>query len=152
MALPIRRSGGNGEGGGRWDPVAQLDRLNEQLHEYLGSGAPLRSLMGEGFTPLADVEESDDAYLVEVELPGVKGDDIDVEVAGRRLTVSGERKARERVGILRRQTRTVGRFHYEVVLPGDVAEDEVEAALNEGVLTIRVPKVAADRPKRIPVK
>lgn len=101
---------------------------------------------------MADVEESDDAYLVEVELPGVKGDDIDVEVAGRRLTVSGERKERERVGILRRQTRTVGRFHYEVVLPGDVAEDEVEAGLNEGVLTIRIPKVAADRPKRIPVK
>jgi HSP20 family protein len=122
------------------------------LHEYLGSRGPFPSLMGEGFTPLADVEESDDAYLVEVELPGVKGDDIDVEVAGRRLTVSGERKERERVGILRRQTRTVGRFHYEVVLPGDVAEDEVEAGLNEGVLTIRVPKVAADRPKRIPVK
>lgn len=152
MALPIRRSSGNGESGSRWDPVAQLDRLNEQLHEYLGSRGPFPSLMGEGFTPLADVEESDDAYLVEVELPGVKGDDIDVEVAGRRLTVSGERKERERVGILRRQTRTVGRFHYEVVLPGDVAEDEVEAGLNEGVLTIRVPKVAADRPKRIPVK
>ena len=57
--------------------------------------------MGEGFTPLADVEETDEAYLVEVELAGVKGDDIQVEVAGRRLSVSGERKERERVGILR---------------------------------------------------
>ena len=134
-----------------WNPLAELSRLNEQLARYLEAWSDLPSFAG-GFTPLADVEESDDAYLVEVELPGMKRDDISVELAGRRLTVSGERKERERVGILRRQTRTVGRFHYEVVLPGDVAEDEVQAALNEGVLTIRVPKVAADRPKRIPVK
>jgi HSP20 family protein len=150
MALPIRRN--QGETGGRWDPLAQISRLNEQLQEYLGSGALFPSLTGAGFTPLADVEETDDAYLVEVELPGVKGEDIDVEVAGRRLTVSGERKERERVGILRRQTRTVGAFQYEVVLPGEVNEAEVEAALNEGVLNIRVPKVEADRPRRIPVK
>ncbi len=150
MALPIRHN--NEESSSRWDPVAQINRLNEQLHDYLGNRGSLPSLMGEGFTPLADVEESDDAYLVEVELPGVRGDDLDVEVAGRRLTVSGERKERERVGILRRQTRTVGRFHYEVVLPSDLAEDQVEASLNEGVLSIRVPKVEADRPRRIPVK
>ena len=151
MPIPIRRNHGD-DNGGRWDPVAQISRLNEQLQEYLGGGSSFPSLVGGGFTPLADVEETDDAYLVEVELPGVKGDDITVEVAGRRLTVSGERKERERVGILRRQTRTVGQFHYEVVLPGAVAEEEVEAALNEGVLNIRVPKVEADRPRRIPVK
>ncbi len=57
------------------------------------------------------MEETDDAYLVEVELPGVKRDDISIEVAGRRLTVSRERKERQRTGILRRRTRTVGRFH-----------------------------------------
>ena len=97
------------------------------------------------------MEEVDDAYLVEVELPGVKRDDVSVEVAGRRLTVSGERKERERVGILRRRTRTVGRFHYEVVLPGEVAEDDVSAGMDEGVLTVRVPKAASERPRRIPI-
>ena len=149
MALPIRRNQGDPA---RWDPVAEINGLSERMQDYLSRWSSLPSMLGEGFTPLADVEESEDAYTVEVELPGVKGDDISVEVAGRRLTVSGERKERERVGILRRQTRTVGQFHYEVVLPGDVSEDEVEAALNEGVLNIRVPKVEADRPRRIPVK
>lgn len=48
-------------------------------------------------------------------------------MAGRRLTVTGERKERQRVGILRRRERVVGRFHYEVVLPADVEEDGVEA-------------------------
>ncbi len=154
MALPIRRSQGDvGRWDApRWDPLGEINRLNQQLQEYLDNLASLTSPLGEGFTPLADVEETDDAYVVEVELPGVKGDDISVEVAGRRLTVSGERKERERVGILRRQTRTVGRFHYEVVLPGDVDEEGVEASLDEGVLSVRVPKAEAERARRIPVK
>ena len=102
--------------------------------------------------PLADLEETDDAYVVEVELPGVKREDINVEVIGRRLTVTGERKERERTGILRRSTRTVGRFEHEVLLPGEVDEEGVEATLDEGVLSIRVPKSERERPKRIAVK
>ena len=66
--------------------------------------------------------------------------------------VTGERKERERVGILRRRTRTVGRFHYEVLLPGEVDEEAVEASLHEGVLTVRVPKPLSERPRRIPVR
>ena len=71
--------------------------------------------------------------------------------AGDIVTVTGERKERERVGILRRRTRTVGRFRYEVLLPGEVEEDGVAASLHEGVLTVRVPKPARERPRRIPV-
>ncbi len=153
MALPVRRSNGNGHTeASRWDPFGELERLNRQLSSYLDSWRPLPSLATDGFTPLADVEESDEAYAVEIELPGVKKDDLDIEVTGRRLTVSGERREKERVGILRRQERVVGRFRYEVVLPGDVDEAGVEAHLDEGVLSIRVPKPAAERPRRIEVR
>ncbi len=151
MALPIRRRQEDLDVS-RWDPFGELDRLNRQLSTYLDSWRQLPTLLGDVFTPLADVEETDDAYLVEIELPGVDKDDVDIEIAGRRLTVDGERKEKERVGILRRRERVVGRFHYEVTLPGDIEEDSVEAHLEEGVLTVRVAKPASERPRRIEVR
>lgn len=153
MALPVRRGNSNASADvPRWGPLADLDRLNHQLSEYLDSWRRLPNVLGEGFTPLADVEETDDAFTVEIEVPGVGKDDLDIEVAGRRLTVTGERKERQRVGILRRRERVVGRFHYEVVLPADVEEDDVVADLDDGVLTIRLPKPLSDRPRRIQVR
>ncbi|MEW6470966.1 MAG: Hsp20/alpha crystallin family protein [Actinomycetota bacterium] len=150
MSLPVRRN--NGDTMTRWDPLAEIERLNRQLQGYLDSWNNFPSLLGDGFTPLADVEETDDAYHVEIELPGIKKDDVAIEVAGRRLTVSGERKEKERVGILRRRTRSVGRFYYEVVLPGAVDEDGIHATLDDGVLTVTVPKAASERPRRIEIK
>lgn len=149
MALPVRTNGS--ATAARWEPLSELERLTSQLRRWSEQWASLGSLLDDAFTPLADVEETDDAYVVEVELPGVKREDVSVEVAGSRLTVSGERKERERVGILRRRTRTVGRFHYEVVLPSPVEGEGVRASMAEGVLTVRVPKPAGERPRRIPV-
>ena len=126
MVLPVHRD----ENVARWDPLALLDHA---------------------FTPLADVEETDDAYIVEVELAGVKREDVSVEVTGSRVTISGERKERQRGGILRRRTRTVGQFRYDVDLPGQIEEDGVSASMEEGVLTVRLPKPAKDRPRRIPI-
>ncbi len=150
MAVPVRRSNGSTEVS-TWSPLSQLDHLSRQLSSALDSWRSLPGL-GEGFTPLADIEETDDAYVAEIELPGVKLEDLSVEVAGSRLTVTGERKERERVGILRRRERVVGHFQYEVVLPGEVEEDGVEAHLDEGVLSVRVPKPASERPRRIEVR
>ncbi len=150
MALPVRRNQGTAEAS-RFEPFLELDRLSRQLGGYFDPWRQLPRLLEEAFTPLADLEETDDAYTVEVELPGIKKDDIDIQITGRRLEVSGERKEKERVGILRRRERVVGRFHYEVLLPSDVEEDGVEANLDNGVLTIRVPKPASERPRRIEV-
>jgi HSP20 family protein len=56
------------------------------------------------------------------------------------------------MGILRRRERTVGLFAYEVTLPGDVADDAVEARLDEGFLTVPLPKPEHERPRRIQVR
>ncbi len=147
MSLPVRQQQRELTG---WDGFAGLSQLRNQIDALLSGWDDLLSSSG-AFTPLADLEETDDGYVAEIELPGVKLEDLSVEVAGPRLTVTGERKERERVGILRRRTRTVGRFRYEVLLPGEVEEDGVATSLHEGVLTVRVPKPARERPRRIPV-
>lgn len=132
-------------------PLAELTRLGAELSRALDPWGQLPRLFEETFTPLADVEETDEAYLVELELPGVAKDDIEIYISEGRLTVSGERRERQRVGILRHRTRSVGRFHYEVLLPGPVDEGGVSADLDSGVLTVRVPKPASARPRRIKV-
>ena len=157
MALPVRRSNESTETAvapaspSRFDPLAELDRLNRQLAGLVDSWRQGGDLLGGLFSPPADVEETDDSYLVDIELPGVRKQDLDIEIAGRRLTVRGERKEKERVGILRRRERTVGRFQYEVTLPGNVDEEGIVATLDEGVLSVRVPKPESERPRRIQV-
>ena len=152
MVLPVRRASDDRGAVVRVDPFAELERLNRRLAGYLDSWGSLPGLLQDAFTPLADVEETDDAYVVEIELPGVKRDDVDIEVAGHRLSVHGERKEKERVGILRRRERTVGRFHYEVTVPGDVVDDGADAHLDDGVLTVRLPKPATAQPRRITIR
>ena len=153
MALPVRRSSDEAVADTSWDAFpSPVDPFQRPLGDLLDSWRQLATPPGAAFRPPADIEESDDAYMVEVELPGVRRDDLDIEVGGRRLTISGERKEKERVGILRRRERTVGRFRYEVVVPGEVDEDGVEAGLADGVLTVRLPKPEAHRPRRIAVR
>jgi HSP20 family protein len=131
-----------------WDPFRELDELANRVNSLWESGLGGRL---ERWDPLADVEEHGDAYTIEIELPGVRRDDVDIELLDRTLTVSGEVKEKERTGVLHRRTRRVGRFHYAVTLPGEVDPEGVEASLREGVLTVRVPKSADAKPRRIAI-
>lgn len=101
---------------------------------------------------LGDLEETEDTFVLEVDLPGVAKRDVDVEVDGRRVTVDAHRSERERVGVLRRRTRHVGTFHHEVWLPAEVDADQVEAQLRDGVLTVRLPKATASARRRVAVR
>jgi HSP20 family protein len=109
--------------------------------------------MGQSWAPLADLSETEDAYLAEVELPGVARDDISVELAGQELVISGEFTDTGKEGRALRRGRRSGRFEYRVLLPGqaDPDPDKVTAALAGGVLTVTVPKAEAGKPRRIQI-
>ncbi len=145
MAPPVRSPS---RSAARWDPFRELDELHERVNTLWQSG-----LTGalDHWSPLADVEETDDAYTVELDLPGVARDDVDIQLDDRQLTVSGDIEEKERKGILHRRTRRIGRFHFSVTLPGDVDADDVSAQLHDGVLTVHVPKSAQAKPRRIPI-
>lgn len=133
-------------------PFNELGQLNERMRRMLEQ--TFGGMLDEpaGWIPAVDIEELEDAYVVEAEVPGVKREDVNIEVTGNELTISGEIKVREREGIIRRRTRRVGEFEFRVVLPNEVNPEGVDAKLNDGVLTVRVPKAERAQRRRIQVK
>lgn len=143
--LPERRTEG-------WSPLSDIGQLNERMRRMLEQtfGGLLDDTAG--WIPAVDIEEKDDAYVVEAEVPGVKREDVNIEVTGHELFISGEMKERKREGVIRRQTRRTGRFEFRVTLPGEVDPEGVDAKLNDGVLTVRIPKAQRMQRRRIEVK
>ncbi len=156
MQARRRRGGGLAERGlPGWtgDPLAEFDDLFQRMGRLMESTVGPGAAAGVSrWTPLADIYETDDAYEVEVDVPGAKPEDVDVEVADRELIVTGEIKEREREGLLRRSTRQVGRFEYRAMLPSEVNADGVSATLDNGVLKLTVAKAQAAKPRHIEIK
>jgi HSP20 family protein len=154
QVLPERRTQDAPE---RWEPLSELEEMTERMRRTLeqtfgGFGWPSPLREREGWSPLVDIEETDDAYVVEAELPGVKREDVNIELVGNELTITGEIKEPERKGTLRRRSRRTGRFAYRVGLPNQVDAEKIEANLTEGVLTVRIPKAEREQRRKIEVK
>ncbi|MBC2906797.1 Hsp20/alpha crystallin family protein [Streptomyces cupreus] len=155
MTLPVRhRSGSLLErsfpGFGWGEPIAtEFEELFERMNRLLQGAAAAPAALA--WSPAADMRETDYAYVIEAELPGIKRDDIDIEMSERDLHITGEFKEREREGVLRRSTRRTGRFEYRALLPADVKSEEVSATLHDGVLTVSVPKSQATKPRHIEI-
>jgi HSP20 family protein len=152
MALPVRRPSSHATTVARWDPFREFEQLQAATGQLLddlmtGPGASNGGI----FTPPVDIEETEDAWIVEADLPGVDKKDIEVDVRDGELTITGEIKERERKGILRRKTRRVGHFEFRVALPGGADPNQVDANVQDGVLTVRIPKPEQSRPQRIEV-
>jgi HSP20 family protein len=127
-----------------------MRRLLEQTLGGFGLSAALADTGA--WVPLVDIEERDDGYVIEAELPGVKREDVNVELVGNEVTISGEVQEQERQGVLRGSARRTGRFHYRVALPNAIDIDKAEAELNDGILTIRVPKSETAPRRRVEIK
>jgi HSP20 family protein len=154
MALPVRRTTSvSPQPLQRWEPFRELEQLHEHMDRLMqGVWSPAGGGNGGAWMPVADIEETDDAWVIEAELPGVNRKDVNVEMRDSELIISGEIEETERKGVLRRQTRKTGEFEYRVTLPGDSDAEHIEANLHDGVLTVRVPKTEQGKPRRIEVK
>ena len=150
--LPARRSGQNIS---LIDPTREFEDIYDrmgQLMNFAFGDLGLARLGAGPWTPMAEVSETDEAYLVQIELPGIRKDQVDVQLLDRELVVSGEIEESENGGRRRRSSRRTGRFEYRTYLPGDIKPDQVSAQLADGVLTVTVPKSEAAKPKKIEVK
>ena len=102
------------------------------------------------WSPPADLTDTDDTYLVHVEVPGMHKDQLNVEVSDRELVITGE-ILEQSGGKRHRSSRRTGQFEYRAILPGDIKTDQVKAELADGVLTVTAPKSEAAKPSHVEV-
>ena len=101
--------------------------------------------------PLADVHSDDEKFTIEVELPGIKAEDVDISVHEGSLTIRGERKYEKKGNDCERLERYYGSFVRSYSLPKSVDVDKIEAKSVDGVLTITVPKQEWTLPRKVKV-
>lgn len=138
----------------RWDPRREVDEFNSRfgqlIQSLIGGEAGIGGSVG--WSPPVDVEETEDAYVVDVDLPNVNAEDVNVEMRGEELRISGAFEERGRGGVVRRQGRQSGEFEYMIDLPSDIDSEQVQAAYRNGVLTVTVPKARDAQPRRIEIQ
>ena len=128
------------------DPfLAAPFRLMDELLRNTGNGNRVT-----GFTPPVDVHETEDEYLVTIDLPGVKSEDVNVEINDNVLSISGARVAHE-TGAAQLVERPYGTFARTLSLPQGVDSESIEAGYQDGVLELRIPKPAEQKPKKITI-
>jgi HSP20 family protein len=129
-----------------WGVLDNFDR--GFLVPFPSRNAPEKSLM-----PACDIVENDGAFLLSLDVPGLKKEDINIELTGRQLTISGERKHEEEStqGNVHRIERSYGKFQRIFELPNGANTEVVEASYDNGVLKIAIPKVESVMPKKIQI-
>ena len=135
-------------------PLDELYRMRQQMEQLLESAAAPQQREAAGVLPLINLTEGKDNYYVRAELPGVKGDELDIQVTANNLAISGERKiaAEEEGARYHRREREAGTFSRMIGLPGEVDTDKVDAKLENGILTVVISKAEIAKPKQITVK
>ncbi len=135
-----------------FEELERMRRQLDELFERFDFATPSR-IQRAGVYPLTNITETTDEYIIRAELPGVSADALDIQATGRQVSISGERKieAAQNVRYHRRE-RDAGSFARVVTLPGDIDRDGISASLENGILTIRIPKAEAAKPKKIAIK
>ena len=137
----------------RWDPYREMmtvrramDRLIENSLTDEGTSIPEWGLA-------LDVVEDENTFLVKASLPGLKPEDIDITYNKGMLTIKGELKDESQVekGQYHLRERRYGAFSRTISLPASVKADDIDASYQDGVLTLRLPKVEEVKPKRIAI-
>ena len=139
-----------------WNPWTEFETFEHVLNRVLDLPFPRLFDNGqhEPWQPYTDISETDAAYVVEVDLPGMTIHDISIQLEGTTVVIAGQRQSMhsESAKHQARVERPCGKFHRAFTLPTAVKRDEVQATYANGVLTITVPKADAARPRQITVQ
>jgi HSP20 family protein len=144
----------------RWEPARELQTIQQEMNRLFGTffDAPEGGNGGNGGTlrrwiPAMDLVEEDEHFVLRADLPGVREEDVNIELEDNVLTISGERRAEheDRKEGYYRVERAVGRFARSLTLPEGIDPERIEAKFENGVLTVRIPKPEEHRPRRVAI-
>jgi len=142
----------------RWDPFRELaelqDRINRIFEDRMTRTERGEPVSTRAWTPPVDIYEDEDQLVVRAELPGVKREDIDIQITDDTLVISGERKFEEGDGKRNylRVERAYGPFHRTFSIGVPVRASRVKASYKDGILEVVIPKAEETRPKRVQVE
>ncbi len=139
----------------RWEPAREMMTLREAMDRLFDDAftRPI-SMTGSLSAPAIDMYQTDEELVVKAAVPGVKADEVQINVTGDVLSIKGETKSadetREKAWHIREQR--WGSFERRIMLPTEVVADKAKAEFENGILTITLPKAEEVRPKTITVK
>ena len=141
----------------RWDPFGELTSIQNELNRLFGrTFGPETEGKGRGsaWTPPLDVLETQDRFVIRIELPGLSSADVDISVENSVLEIAGERKfyAGEVEGDFHRVERRFGPFSRTITLPSTADVEKIAASFDAGVLSVEVPKKEEAKPRKIQVR
>lgn len=142
----------------KWDPIKELEDVSTRLNRMFGlspvpSGSGMEMLAVADWAPSVDISETDTAYLIKGEIPGVKKEDVKVTIQDGMLTIRGERKQEkeEKSKKFHRVECSYGSFMRSFQVPDDADENSVKAEFKDGMLNITLPKSAKAKAKSVDV-
>jgi len=140
----------------RWEPAREMMTLREAMDHLFDDAftQPLRLGDGHWSMPAVDMYQTDHEVVIKAAIPGVKTEDVQINVTGEVLTIKGEMKEKEEVKEKAYHLREQrwGAFERTIALPTDVIADKAKAEFENGILTISLPKAEEVRPKSISIK
>jgi HSP20 family protein len=142
----------------RWDPYREVatlqNRLNSLFQDYNRSEGASDPVSAASFVPPVDIYEDDHQIMLKLEVPGMKQEDLDIQLENNNLTVRGERKfeKEEKEENFHRIERRYGSFYRAFTIPNTVNPESVKADYDAGVLRIQLEKRAEAKPKQIKVQ
>ena len=142
----------------RWEPFTELISLRQAMDRLFEESfvRPSRALalIGDGIQPPIDMYQTPNEVVVKASLPGVKPEDVNITITGDNLSIKGETKAIQEVKreYYLYQEHHYGRFTRSITLPHALQSDKAEAAFENGMLTLTIPRADEAKPKTIEIK
>ncbi len=137
----------------RWNPIREMDDFFNRYSDFSKAGTN-ENLAAADWIPAVDIRESDKDYSIDVELPAIGAEDVNVSVKDGLLTVTGERKSEKETNDkkVHRVERQYGKFTRSFRLPEDANEEAINAKSKDGVLYLTIDKREEVKPRSIQVK